>query len=119
MKKTNNKETPWMLDKFDFMCNKADYIRYGSYQDLKRKYKDLLKDHESVLDMLNTNAGIGKYGTYEELSKKYEDLWSNYQSLANILDTTVGRLTYQNMMLDKAREAYKYITAEDRDKPIE
>lgn len=62
--------------------------------------------------------GNGKYGTYEELSKKYEDLWSNYHSLAKLLDTTNGRLAYQNMMLDKAREAYKYITAEDRDKQI-
>lgn len=53
----------------------------------------------------------GKYGTYEELSKKYEDL-------LKLLDTTNGRLAYQNMMLDKAREAYKYITAEDRDKDI-
>lgn len=53
----------------------------------------------------------GKYGTYEELSKKYEDL-------LKLLDTTNGRLAYQNMMLDKAREAYKYITAEDRDKQI-
>ena len=53
----------------------------------------------------------GKYGTYEELSKKYEDL-------LKLLDTTNGRLAYQNMMLDKAREAYEYITAEDRDKQI-
>ena len=53
----------------------------------------------------------GKYGTYEELSKKYEDL-------LKLLDTANGRLAYQNMMLDKAREAYKYITAEDRDKQI-
>ena len=53
----------------------------------------------------------GKYGTYEELSKKYEDL-------LKLLDTTDGRLAYQNMMLDKAREAYEYITAEDRDKEI-
>lgn len=53
----------------------------------------------------------GKYGTYEELSKKYEDL-------LKLLDTTNGRLAYQNMMLDKAREAYQYITAEDRDKQI-
>lgn len=57
----------------------------------------------------------GKYGTYEELSKLYEDLWSDYRSLSAILDTQVGRLAYQNMMLDKAREAYKYITSEDRD----
>ena len=57
----------------------------------------------------------GKYGTYEELSKMYEDLWSDYRSLSAILDTQVGRLAYQNMMLDKAREAYKYITSEDRD----
>ena len=53
----------------------------------------------------------GKYGTYEELSKKYEDL-------LKLLDTTNGRLAYQNMMLDKAREAYEYITAEDRNKKI-
>ena len=53
----------------------------------------------------------GKYGTYEELSKKYEDL-------LKLLDTTNGRLAYQNMMLEKAREAYKYIIAEDRDKEI-
>lgn len=53
----------------------------------------------------------GKYGTYEELSKKYEDL-------LKLLDTTNGRLAYQNMMLDKAREAYEYITAEDSDKEI-
>ena len=53
----------------------------------------------------------GKYGTYEELSKKYEDL-------LKLLDTSYGRLAYQNMMLDKAREAYEYITAEDRDKEI-
>lgn len=53
----------------------------------------------------------GKYGTYEELSKKYEDL-------LKLLDSTNGRLAYQNMMLDKAREAYEYITAEDRDKQI-
>ena len=55
--------------------------------------------------------GNGRYGTYEELSKKYEDL-------LKLLDTTNGRLAYQNMMLDKAREAYQYITAEDRDKQI-
>ena len=59
--------------------------------------------------MMKTDEG--KYGTYEELSKKYEDL-------LKLLDTTNGRLAYQNMMLDKAREAYKYITAEDRDKEI-
>ena len=53
----------------------------------------------------------GKYGTYEELSKKYEDL-------LKLLDTANGRLAYQNMMLDKAREAYEYITAEDRDNEI-
>ena len=62
--------------------------------------------------------GNGRYGTYEELSKKYEDLWKDYQSILKLLDTTNGRLAYQNMMLDKAREAYKYITAEDRDKEI-
>lgn len=60
----------------------------------------------------------GKYGTYEELSKKYEDLWKDYQSTLKLLDTANGRLAYQNMMLDKAREAYEYITAEDRDKEI-
>ena len=60
----------------------------------------------------------GKYGTYEELSKKDEDLYKDYQSLLKLLDTTNGRLAYQNMMLDKAREAYEYITAEDRDKKI-
>ena len=60
----------------------------------------------------------GKYGTYEELSKKYEDLWKDYQSILKLLDTANGRLAYQNMMLDKAREAYEYITAEDRDKQI-
>lgn len=60
----------------------------------------------------------GKYGTYEELSKKYEDLWKDYHSLLKLLDTANGRLAYQNMMLDKAREAYQYITAEDRDKQI-
>ena len=60
----------------------------------------------------------GKYGTYEELSKKYEDLWKDYQSILKLLDTANGRLVYQNMMLDKAREAYEYITAEDRDKQI-
>lgn len=59
--------------------------------------------------MMKNNEG--KYGTYEELSKKYEDL-------LKLLDTTNGRLAYQNMMLDKAREAYEYITAEDRDKQI-
>ena len=59
--------------------------------------------------MMKTDKG--KYGTYEELSKKYEDL-------LKLLDTTNGRLAYQNMMLDKAREAYEYITAEDRDKQI-
>ena len=52
-----------------------------------------------------------KKETYEELSKKYEDL-------LKLLDTTYGRLAYQNMMLDKAREAYEYITAEDRNKEI-
>lgn len=59
-----------------------------------------------------------KKETYEELSKKYEDLLKDYNSLLKLLDTTNGRLAYQNMMLDKAREAYKYITAEDRDKQI-
>ena len=69
--------------------------------------------------------GNGRYGTYEELSKKYEDLWNkykdlskDYQSTLKLLDTTNGRLAYQNMMLDKAREAYKYITEEDHDKQI-
>lgn len=61
---------------------------------------------------------VGKYGTYEELQTKYEDLWKDYTAILDILNTTVGRLAYQNMMLDKAREAYRYITAEDRDKPI-
>lgn len=78
----------------------------------------------SQLEMANKTAaywygeaqkGNGKYGTYEELSKKYEDLWKDYHSLLKILDTTNGRLAYQNMMLDKAREAYKYITSEDKD----
>ena len=59
-----------------------------------------------------------KKETYEELSKKYEDLWKDYQSLLKLLDTANGRLAYQNMMLDKAREAYEYITAEDRNKQI-
>ena len=59
-----------------------------------------------------------KKETYEELSKKYEDLLKDYQSILKLLDTTNGRLAYQNMMLDKAREAYEYITAEDRDKEI-
>ena len=59
-----------------------------------------------------------KKETYEELSKKYEDLWKDYQSLLKLLDTTNGRLAYQNMMLDKAREAYEYITAEDRNEKI-
>lgn len=69
--------------------------------------------------------GNGRYGTYEELSKKYEDLWNkykdlskDYQSTLKLLDTTNGRLAYQSMMLDKAREAYEYITAEDHDKQI-
>ncbi len=108
-----------MHEPFEFCCNKADYYRYGTYKDLKRMYEELSKNYESLLDILNTNAGIGKYGTYEELSKLYEDLWSNYQSLSELLNTANGRLAYQNMMLDKAREAYKYITSEDRDKPIE
>lgn len=72
----------------------------------KEKYKKLAQTFKGC---------EGKYGTYEELSKKYEDLWSDYRSLSAILDTQVGRLAYQNMMLDKAREAYKYITSEDRD----
>ena len=59
-----------------------------------------------------------KKETYEELSKKYKDLLKAYHSLLKILDTANGRLAYQNMMLDKAREAYDYITAEDRDKQI-
>lgn len=59
-----------------------------------------------------------KKETYEELSKKYEDLWKDYQSLLKLLDTANGRLAYQNMMLDKAREAYEYITAEDRNEKI-
>lgn len=59
-----------------------------------------------------------KKETYEELSKKYEDLLKDYQSLLKLLDTANGRLAYQNMMLDKAREAYQYITAEDSDKQI-
>ena len=66
----------------------------------KQAYFDRLKNYSN-----------GKYGTYEELSKKYEDL-------LKLLDTANGRLAYQNMMLDKAREAYEYITAEDRDKQI-
>ena len=66
----------------------------------KKAYFDSLKNYSN-----------GKYGTYEELSKKYEDL-------LKLLDTANGRLAYQNMMLDKAREAYEYITAEDRDKQI-
>ena len=73
----------------------------------KKAYFDSLKKYSN-----------GKYGTYEELSKKYEDLWKDYHSLLKILDTAVGKLAYQNMMLDKAREAYEYITAEDRDKKI-
>lgn len=57
----------------------------------------------------------GKYGTYEELSKKYEDLWKDYTSILDILNTTNGRLAYQNMMLEKAREAYKYIIEGDNE----
>ena len=73
----------------------------------KKAYFDSLKNYSN-----------DKYGTYEELSKKYEDLLKDYQSLLKLLDTAYGRLAYQNMMLDKAREAYEYITAEDRDKEI-
>ena len=73
----------------------------------KKAYFDSLKNYSN-----------GKYGTYGELSKKYEDLWKDYQSLLKLLDTANGRLAYQNMMLDKAREAYEYITAEDRNEKI-
>lgn len=76
-----------------------------------------VEEFSQVMDMLSeSNSTEGKYGTYEELSKKYEDLWKDYQSILKLLDTANGRLAYQNMMLDKAREAYEYITAEDRDK---
>ena len=83
-------------------------------------YDEELNRLKSQVEMANHAAsywyneaqkGNGRYGTYGELSKKYEDL-------LKLLDTANGRLAYQNMMLDKAREAYKYITAEDCDKQI-
>lgn len=81
------------------MANRCASYWYNEYEKLAQTFKDFK----------------GKYGTYEELSKLYEDSHANYLALSKILDTTVGRLAYQNMMLDKAREAYKYITSEDRD----
>ena len=93
----------------------------------KETYDEIINRLLDQLDMANKAAsywyneaqkGNGRYGTYEELSKLYEDSHENYLALSKILDTAVGKLAYQNMMLDKAREAYKYITAEDRDKEI-
>lgn len=75
-----------------------------------------VEEFSHVMDMLSeSNSTEGKYGTYEELSKKYEDLHANYLALSEILDTAVGKLAYQNMMLEKSREAYKYIIEGDNE----
>ena len=75
-----------------------------------------VEEFSQVMDMLSeSNSTTGKYGTYEELSKLYEDLHENYLALSEILDTAVGKLAYQNMMLEKAREAYKYIIEGDNE----
>lgn len=75
-----------------------------------------VEEFSKVMDMLSeSNSTKGKYGTYEELSKLYEDSHENYLALSKILDTAVGKLAYQNMMLEKAREAYKYIIEGDNE----
>lgn len=75
-----------------------------------------VEEFSHVIDMLSeSNSTKGKYGTYEELSKLYEDSHENYLELSKILDTAVGKLAYQNMMLEKAREAYKYIIEGDNE----
>lgn len=75
-----------------------------------------VEEFSQVMDMLSeSNSTKGKYGTYEELSKLYEDSHENYLALSKILDTAVGKLAYQNMMLEKAREAYKYIIEGDNE----
>ena len=75
-----------------------------------------VEEFSHVMDMLSeSNSTEGKYGTYEELSKLYEDSHANYLALFEILNMTVGKLAYQNMMLEKAREAYKYIIEGDNE----
>ncbi len=104
-----------MKNSIDIMHEFCEYLT----DELNKANAEKKRAEEEYFKLAQTFKGFtGKYGTYEELSKKYEDLWKDYQSLLKLLDTTNGRLAYQNMMLDKAREAYKYITAEDRDKQI-
>lgn len=80
------------------------------------KIEMTVEEFSKVMDMLSeSNSTEGKYGTYEELSKLYEDSHANYLALSEILNTTVGKLAYQNMMLEKAREAYKYIIEGDNE----
>lgn len=74
--------------------------------------KMTVEEFNQVMDMLSElSCDKGKYGTYEELSKKYEDLWKDYVFVSKNL----SKLAYQNMMLEKAREAYKYIIEGDNE----
>lgn len=90
--------------------------RLESATELYEMYRDAAINLRMELERLRGECGFkGKYGTYEELSKLYEDSHANYLALSEILDTTVGKLAYQNMMLEKAREAYKYIIEGDNE----
>lgn len=87
-----------------------------SATELYEMYRDAAINLRMELGRLRGECGCeGKYGTYEELSKLYEDSHENYLALSKILDTAVGKLAYQNMMLEKAREAYKYIIEGDNE----
>lgn len=52
---------------------------------------------------------VRKYETYEELEARYKEILKDYDTVLDILNTKTGKLAYQNMMLSKFREAYKYI----------
>lgn len=85
------------------------------FDPIKLQYVKVPTFDDEVNEAEEVKEFKGKYGTYEELSKLYEDSHANYLALSEILNTTVGKLAYQNMMLEKAREAYKYIIEGDNE----
>lgn len=101
-----------MKNSIDIMHEFCEYLT----DELNKAKADKKRAEDEYFKLAQTFKGFkGKYGTYEELSKKYEDSHANYLALSEILNTTVGKLAYQNMMLEKAREAYKYIIEGDNE----
>lgn len=113
-----NKRERELLQEIKRLQDQSDYFEkwYMMYRKSALELRTELARLRGEYGFEDKHDTEGKYGTYEELSKLYEDSHANYLALSEILNTTVGKLAYQNMMLEKAREAYKYITAEDRDK---